>query len=256
MGNFTFENQGANTFLVYTVEDEQALDMLSLGMVINNKIEGIIPVGYMQMDHMRYLKYNISSRVSLQQYFQGMVAKKQFLNVFLSIANAMLRIEEYMILPNSMLFDMDRIYVDVSNANAELICLPLMDKNTAVDMGKFFKNIVFSIRFNQNENCDYVTKIINYLNSTDNFSLLEFRNLLQETLAESNDRSSKGSTPMPVSNPKHRGNPTYTCNSMPTIGSSQVPNVSTQMYGQPSKPMEVQPSVIHTQPMQKPSVWQ
>lgn len=182
MGNFTFENQGANTFLVYTIEDDQALDSLNLGMQTNNRIEGLVPLIYMQMDQIKYLKYNISSKVSLQQYFQGMVAKRQFLTVFYSIAKTMLLIEEYMILPGSILFDMDRIYVDVSNSNAELISLPLMDKNACVDLGKFFKNIVFSIRFDQNENCDYVTKIINYLNSTDHFSLLEFEKLLQEML--------------------------------------------------------------------------
>ena len=182
MGNFTFENQGAHTFLVYTIDDDAPLDTLSLGMMTNNKIEGLTPLIYTQMDNTKYLKYNISSKISLQQYFQGLVEKKQLLGVFSSITKAILLAEEYMIMPGSILFDMDRIYVDVSTAEAELVCLPLQNKNADIDLASFFKNIVFTMRHSEAENSSYVMTIINFLNRESTFSLAEFKKVLDDLM--------------------------------------------------------------------------
>ena len=37
MKGFSFENQGTNTYLVYTVSAEDSVDSMSLGMLTNNK---------------------------------------------------------------------------------------------------------------------------------------------------------------------------------------------------------------------------
>ena len=40
---FTREIQGGTTYLVYQIQPEEQIDTLSLGMIVNNKIEGIPP---------------------------------------------------------------------------------------------------------------------------------------------------------------------------------------------------------------------
>lgn len=67
---FTFENQGTNTYLVYTVQPEDTIDTMSLGMLTNNKILGLAPTQFMQMDTVKYIKYNVSARVSAKQFFR------------------------------------------------------------------------------------------------------------------------------------------------------------------------------------------
>lgn len=66
---------------------------------------------------------------------------------------------------------LEYIYTDVSTCETVVICVPTVIKaENQVDLGTFFKNIVFSTQFDQTENCDYVAKLINYLNS---ISLME-----------------------------------------------------------------------------------
>ena len=83
---FTFETQGSNTFLVYEIQTHEQLDSMTMGMVGNNKLDGVIPFNYTQMDSQRLLKYNVSSRVSLAQYFNGIVNKKRLIGVMESLA--------------------------------------------------------------------------------------------------------------------------------------------------------------------------
>lgn len=179
--NYSYENQGSNTYLVYTIGENETVDTMSLGMLTNNKIHGLAPALYTQMDATRYIKYNISAKISVQQYFTGPINKRRLIGVFSGIANAIIAAEDYMIDINSMVFDLNYIFVDVSTNETELICLPTVEQSSqSFDVGSFFKNIVFSSQFDQTENCDYVTKIINFLNSSPAFSVYEFKKVLDE----------------------------------------------------------------------------
>lgn len=143
--SFTYENQAANTFLVYQLQNDEKIDTLSLGMLSNNKIKGIAPTVFMQMDDNRFLKYNITAKVSLKQFLEGSVTKKRLLGTFSSICSAVISSDEYMIDPSNLVIEPDYIFADVTTCEAVVICLPIIqEKKSLPDMGAFFKkNCVF-----------------------------------------------------------------------------------------------------------------
>ena len=177
--SFSFENQGTHTYLVYTVAEGDTIDTMGLGMLTNNKIHGLAHTMFTQMDATKFIKYDVSAKISVKQFFIGQVNKKRLLGVFNGIVDAMMSAEDYMIDVNSLVLDMDYIFADVSTCETVMICLPLVsDDLSNRDMGAFFKNIMFTTQFDQTENCDHVAKIINYLNSSPVFSLDDFKKLL------------------------------------------------------------------------------
>ena len=182
--SFTYENQGNNTYLVYKIGASDNVDTMSLGMITNNKIDGIVPTLFTQSDTDRFIKYNISAKVSAKEFLSGVVNKKRLLGVFISVLKAIKSTEEYMIDARSLLIDLEHIYVDVSKCDAMLVCLPLVRQNESVNIPMLFKQIMFSTQFDQNENCDYVAQIINYLNSTPVFSVDAFEKLLMDIDAD------------------------------------------------------------------------
>ena len=181
MTNISFENQGANTYLVYEMREEDNIDTLCLGMITNNKIHGIAPVLFTQMNDKKYLKYNITSKVSLKELLTKTINREKTLTVFSSIVSALLLAEEYMIEPSSFVFDLNYIFADVSTWETVMICLPIINnEDRLTDLSTFFKNVVFSMKFDQSENCDYVAKIISHLNSSPVLSLQNFKRLMDE----------------------------------------------------------------------------
>lgn len=181
MKNLYYENQGTNTYLVYKIGKQDVVDSMSLGMLTNNKISGLTQTIFTQMDDEKILKFNVSAKVSVSQFFSGVVNKKRLIGVFSGIVSAMLSAEEYMLDEQAILLDMDYIFTDVSTCDTVLVCLPIVDmKQEKTDLGLFFRNIMFSTQFDQTENCDHVAKIINYLNSNGQFCLTDFKGLLDE----------------------------------------------------------------------------
>jgi len=204
--NFTYENQGNNTYLVYRINESDAIDTVSLGMLTNNRIKGIAPVLFTQMDEEKYLKYNITAKVPVSRYFSGSITKKRLLSVFSGMANAILTAEEYMMDSSVFIFDLDYMFVDVSTHEILMICLPVLDiEQQAVDMLSFLKNIVFSVQYDQTENNDYITKIVNYLNGVTNFNIKDFSILVKQIIQNASpgvnaQNVSYQDTDMPITN--------------------------------------------------------
>lgn len=183
MKNLTIENQGGVSQLVYKIGEDDVIDTMSLGMLRNNNIEGISKIVYTQKDEEKYFKYQIAGKVTLTDYFSGTINKKRLLNVFASILSAVISAEEYMIDFNCLLFDKDRIYVDVTTGKAEMICLPIVDKEREeANLSLFFKNIIFSSQFDYTENSNHVAIIMNYLNSSPSLKAEDFLGVINKLM--------------------------------------------------------------------------
>ena len=180
MKEFTYENQGSNTYLVYQIKPEDEVDSMSLGMLSNNKISGFASLMFTQMDSAELLKYNITSKVAVRQFFEGKVNKKQLISVFRGIVNAFISAEDYMIDPDTIVCDLDYLFVDLSSYETVVVCLPITNKTSKTDLGQFFKTVLFGTQFDPNENSGYVAKIISCLNSNPVFKAGEFKKVLDE----------------------------------------------------------------------------
>lgn len=188
--NFTYETQGTSTFLVYTMGEREQLDAVVMGMMSNNKIEGVLPFSFTRLDQERFVRYNVSSRISLAQYFNGIVNKNRLLKVLISMASAVLEAENYMLEPETFVWNKNYIFVDVSTSEAELVCLPvLQDPGKSVDLEAIFKDMFFGVQFDQTENCDYVAKLLGFFNSGTHFGLQEFLKLLKEIDGQKTEKS-------------------------------------------------------------------
>ncbi len=174
----TYESKETGTFLVCCMEEGETLDATSMGMLDNNRIEGVLPLNYSQMYDARYIKYNISSKVSLNRYFSGVVSRSRMVNVMKSMAFAVLTAEDYMLEASSFLWDKDYIFVDVNTAEAYLIYIPVADAERKVSLDQFFKQLLLGVQFDQTENCDYVAKLLGFFHSNVNFSLKAFYQML------------------------------------------------------------------------------
>ena len=97
MNEFCYENQGTNTFLVYEVLPTDTIDTMSLGMITNNRIEGLATTIVTQLNATQYIKYDVSAMLTVSQFFVGLVNRKRLIGVFSGIVNALIAVEDYMI---------------------------------------------------------------------------------------------------------------------------------------------------------------
>lgn len=185
MRELRYEHKGANAYLVYTVGEEDVIDSLSLGMLTNNEIEGIIPTQFSQMDDTKQFLFNVSGKVSAAQLFKGPINKKRLVSILSGAVAALLSAEEYMLEPQSILLGLDYIYVDMKTSETAVICLPLENAfSNTQNLKGFFKDIIYQAQFDQAEGYDHVAQILNFINSSADLSLNRFKALLASLSGE------------------------------------------------------------------------
>lgn len=271
---FNYETQGAITYLVCELDLSDQLDNLTLGMLTNNHINGLAPVLYTEMDGQRFLKHNISAKVAVNQFFSGSMNKQRAMQAFQSILNALCSADEYMIDQNCFSVNPDHVFLNVSNCEAALVCIPVVsEKNINTETAALFKQIIFNTQFDPNEDSGYITQMISYLNDASNFTVYGFRDLVQRIA--SGAAALAQAVPQMQAAPQQQGRPavppvssfdsTISIDDMPASmgGRSQTPvsqgvpfvnQQPTQPQPQIRRPVPVQPA--QPQPQVQPSVQQ
>ena len=138
-----------------------------------------MPLNYVQKNDEKLLKFNITSLVPLKQFFTGVVNKKRMLGILSSMAESFMHTDEFMIDVNKCVFDLNYIYVNVSLCKASFICMPVKEYKNQSNISSFLKELICNTHFDEHENCDYVARIISFFNSSETFSLIEFKNAVE-----------------------------------------------------------------------------
>ena len=164
MVNISKRNDGEKRFAEYFLQSDDRIDSLTLGMLVNNNIEGINPVTPVKIGSDRVFKYDITNLVTLKEYFGESVKKEKLLKAFYGISVSMKLATDYMINWTSFVLDEDNIYVDKDAEKTRIICLPLLQVINDGNTCNFFKNVLFTVQLDEEENNDYVGKLLTILN--------------------------------------------------------------------------------------------
>lgn len=259
--NFKYETQGAITYLVCELEPADQLDNLTLGMLTNNHINGLAPVLYTEMDGHRFLKYNISAKVAVNQFFSGSMNKQRTMQAFQSILNALCSADEYMIDPNCFSANPEHVFLNVSNCESALVCIPVAtERNINTEAAALFKQIIFNTQFDPNEDSGYITQMISYLNSGSNFTVYGFRDLVQgvagaaSALAQPVPQMQQQTPPsqsIPIAPPVSSFDSTISIDDMPaSMGGRPQPPVNQGAPFVNQQPIQPQPQIRRPVPVQ------
>lgn len=199
----TFENRGNESFLVYELQPEDRLEGQSLRALANNKIEGVAPAAFSQVASTKYIRYNVSGKVTMNRLLgQNIINKKQMLGVFEGMLRAMTSIDQNQIDPTTVPLDPEHVFVDPATGETVMICLPVIRPvhpgNTLSALCKFFMQYA---RLDRSEDTAYAGEIQNYLNANPVVSLSEMKTVLAKASAAAAPVPAPQSAPMPAAAP-------------------------------------------------------
>lgn len=181
---FKAKTIGQEKYLTYTMGEDCELDEDVLDFCQENKPEELIDIIYEEDDDYDYLTYDISGRVSLQDYIADEISSSKVLLMLRNIANSLISLKEQTIHLNYVLMNRNFMYVDDS-CNVKFLCVPVESKGAvAAEFKGFVRELLANIKYDVEEDLGYVGKLITYING-DNFNL---RGLigLSEALMEEN----------------------------------------------------------------------
>ncbi|MDO5558673.1 MAG: DUF6382 domain-containing protein [Oscillospiraceae bacterium] len=193
------ETKDAVYYLVYEFDGEDKIDQTAAGMIANNKISGIMPFTITQMDSCVKVRYDITAMISVSQWLSEYTCKERVINVIDTVLSVFEQSENYLLDRDSVILDCEKIFYNVKTNKIWLVILPVLGKNIGnPTLDVFLKSFVCGLNADHNENCDYIGKMLAYLNARSDFVLADFRFIIDEqktrllpehleTLAENED---------------------------------------------------------------------
>lgn len=176
MVTFNYEEQEGKKYLVYSKRAQDKADLLTMEMMSNNKIDGLIPFESIQIDGELTLKYNVTGLENLEEYFSGVVGRKKLLHVLEGIVSGFIEAEDYFLDLSSYVLEESYIYVEPATEKIFMVVLPFFRDKIKPEV--FLKKLLLEVRYDQSEDCSYVAGLINLFSGSDGFSLYQFREQL------------------------------------------------------------------------------
>lgn len=169
--NFKARYIGNEKYLTYTMGAECELDEDVLDYCEENALKELVGIIYEEDDDYDYLTYNITDLISLEEYIKSDMTCEKVLNILRNVASNLISLKEQAIHLSYVLLNKGFMFIDTNNYNISFICLPVESKGSvAVEFKGFVRQLLANMRYDVDEDLNYVGKLLTYINS-DNFNL-------------------------------------------------------------------------------------
>ena len=181
--NFKARNIGEEKYLTYTMGEECELDEDVLDYCEDNNLKELVDIIYEEDDDYDYLTYDITGKVSLEEYIANEMKAKQVLLIVRNLANNLISFKEQAIQLSYILLNRSYIFVG-DDMELQYICLPVESKAAvAAEFKSFVRQLLANMKYDVEEELSYVGKLLTYINS-DSFNLRGMVGLAQALMEE------------------------------------------------------------------------
>ena len=140
------------------------------------------PLLYAEAERFNFY-YDITGRVPLRTILGKTLSKADAIHIFASVADAVLYAEENGVNPKYMILDSDLVFVSEESGSMRFVCVPAVNHGLAAKpLRAYIKELIVNMMYDEEENLEYIGKIVNYLNKgkrLDVGDFLDFLDLLE-----------------------------------------------------------------------------
>ncbi len=179
---FTFEEVGEERFLGYQVAVKEVVDLCSLGMIRNNQIDCFLPISSSQLNEQQQLKYSLGTMVSLTQFLEQTLSRKQILDTLISATKAIHQCHEWLLPQTGIVSELAHMYVNPSTGQIAYVYLPIQSEIEEIHLASFFRVVLDEIKVEAKDQA-WLGDIKRFLDAEQPISTSVFLTQLDQLLA-------------------------------------------------------------------------
>jgi len=182
--SFTAKNIGRERYLTYIMGEGSELDEEILDVCEEGELGELVKIIYEEDDDYDYLTYDVTGKTSLEKFTSGTMNKDVVYKLLRNIAIGIINCREEAIPLAYLLMNKSYMYVDPETLKIEFMCLPVeSEASVAAEFKGFIRHFIAGLRYNVDENLDYVGKLLTYVNGN-SFNLRGLIGLTEALMSE------------------------------------------------------------------------
>lgn len=140
----------------------------------------LIPPISVQGRRNHIIQYDISSYSTLEFYLTCILSREQFAELLLQSINTFQRMQQIYLNYKNLVFDFDKIYVQLSDRTIHFIYLPLMNSAREASQPEFFRLLISKAVRSTYEQSSFLDSCLAWINRPAPFVLSEFEHFIKE----------------------------------------------------------------------------
>lgn len=145
MYNFEISRQGAASYLVLRLQENDVVDNLALGMLRYNQIPGLLPMDSRWEKNSYAFYYNISSLTPLSHCYQQLANEKRLMRFLRDYCGVVKECAEYLLDAEGLYLDDEYIYVKTSTGEMFAPYIALQNRKHSYDAYRDFDHFAHRI---------------------------------------------------------------------------------------------------------------
>lgn len=145
MYDFSYNNQGSAVSLVLKLGYGEDVDSLSMGMMMNNKIPGFLPVSRRYIDNDMYLYYDVSSLAPMPSAYHILCQDKYLIHFLLGFCHTVKECGEYLLDSKNLCLLADYVYIQRATGEFRAVYLPVDNTVDNITPYEFVRDLVSKI---------------------------------------------------------------------------------------------------------------
>ncbi len=178
---FSFMEREQKRFISYSLNNGDILVKTELEMLKNNNISGILPVSEIHDNNNVILLYNITLKQQFTQRMSGVFSGEQLYKMLTSICKTVIILDEYMVNPEHLIFEMKYMCFDYDKDEVQFMVLPVKDIKKAPDIHNLLKDIFNSLQYSDNTLREFPNYIYDYTMRSPKTNIKDFKKFLEDT---------------------------------------------------------------------------
>lgn len=184
MSKITFENKKGKITIINRLSYPETVNERVYNAIASGMFEGFLPVSIRQKRKETRIECVVQGLIPLNQYFNGIVTKKMFLDFAHEIALQIKNCDKNMVNANNLDLQSDKIFVDPQTKSVKCIFWPVVNNQRDNPPYLFLKQLPYDLNFNPHEDNEYLETYKAFFGGINPFSVNSFDRMILKLLGK------------------------------------------------------------------------
>lgn len=178
MSKIVFENKKGKITIINKLSYPESVNERVYNAIASGMFEGFLPVSIREKRKETRVECVVQELIPLNQYFNGLVTKKMFLDFVYHIAQHIKNCEKNMINANNLDLQSDKIFIEPQSKAVKCIFWPIVNNQRGNQPYLFLKQLPYELNFNPHEDNEYLETYKAFFGGVNPFSVNSFERMI------------------------------------------------------------------------------
>lgn len=180
MSKITYEKKRGKITITNRLSYPETMNERVFNAIASGMFEGFLPMSVRQKRKETRIECVIQGLIPLNEYFEGVVTKKMFLDFVHEIALLIKSCEKNMINANNLDLQSDKIFIEPQTKKVKCIFWPVVNNQRSNPPHYFLKELPYELNFNQYDDNDFLETYKNFFDGLNPFSVNAFDRMIMK----------------------------------------------------------------------------